>query len=368
MIINPTYFSEYLDASKLTISRLDDPLGEFWLKDWFNEFIHRDRIFVHSFPQNEIDIDTLCQFCFNHQDFVHIIILCGQSVPLDEISKLASTHKKVFVLNDFGHSSEKWFPMLSAHRTFGKGYIGQVPFVPWTSRKYTLSALSSRYEPHRWIILSYLHGIKRKDFVYSFHNVWPVSYDLDHFIKTAKSICNYEVTDFMIKQLKELMLKAPIVPEGMSIPRPDGKKTDNTHIADQSEIAVYLDSKININLEGQFVDTGYGCNITEKTMKSLACGNFPLHVGQSGFYKFLSSMGFNFDTGMDLSYDEAPQDNRVAKLNGVINLMKTIEATPELEKICRKNYEWFHNGWYDSCEANNRAVLDLLQRRVYEEV
>ena len=67
MIIDSTYFSSYLKASELTISRLDDRLGDFWLKDWFSDFQHRDKIFVHSFPQQEQDIEEIIKFCSKHR-------------------------------------------------------------------------------------------------------------------------------------------------------------------------------------------------------------------------------------------------------------------------------------------------------------
>jgi len=365
MIIDSTYFSSYLEASKLTISRLDDPAGDFWLKDWFDDFKHKESIFVHCFPQQNSDIEEIIKFCLRHLDHIHIIILSGQSVPMKKLQKLISTQEKIYVLNDYGFSDNKFLPVISSHRTFGKGYINKVPFVPWSERKYTLSSLSSRYEPHRWIVTSHLHSLKRKDFVYSFHNGYPMAYDVKHFIATAKDICNYDVGPVMASSVQDLIDKAPIIPAGMNNPMPNGK--DDPIVA-QCEMQVYLDSKINLTMEGQFVDTGYGCNITEKTMKCLASGCFPLHVGQSGFYRFLSSMGFNFDTKLDLSYDEAPQDNRKAKLDGVMSNINNLTTTSDLETVCKQNYEWFHNGWYDSCEKQNRVVLAELKRRIYEQI
>jgi len=367
MIIDSTYFSSYLEASKLTISRLDDPLGDFWLKDWFSDFQGRDSIFVHSFPQHEEDVKEIIKFCSQHLDYTHIIILSGQVVPIEPVQELVSTQEKVYVLNDYGFTSDKFLPITSAHRTFGKGYINKVPFVPWSKRKYVLSSLSSRYEPHRWIITSYLHSLKRNDFTYSFHNAYPMTHDVDHFITTAKSVCNYEVDPLMVSSAQDLIDNAPIVPAGMHNPRPEGKQNENTLIYDQCEIGVYLDSKVHLTMEGQFVDTGYGCNITEKTIKCLASGCFPLHVGQSGFYKFLSSMGFNFNTELDLGYDETPHDNRKAKLDGVISNINNLHPTPHLESICKQNYEWFHNGWYESCERQNKSLLDTLKRRIHEQ-
>ena len=54
--------------------------------------------------------------------------------------------------------------------------------------------------------------------------------------------------------------------------------------------------------------------VTEKTLKCLATGSFPIHVGQSGFYGFLESMGFKFDVGIDLSFDRLQGECRRRKL------------------------------------------------------
>jgi hypothetical protein len=78
-------------------------------------------------------------------------------------------------------------------------------------------------------------------------------------------------------------------------------------------------------------------------------------------------MGFNFNTELDLGYDETPHDNRKAKLDGVISNINNLHPTPHLESICKQNYEWFHNGWYESCERQNKLLLDTLKRRIHEQ-
>lgn len=368
MIIDHTYFSSYQDASKLSITKLDDPLGDFWLKDWFVDFPNKHRIFVHSFPQHEADVNEVITFCKNHREYAHIIILHGQSVPMHDFFNLVQEQDKVYILNDYGHSSNGFFPMISSHRTLGQGYLKKVPFVPWTKRKYTMSSLSSRYEPHRWILTAHLNILKRKDVVFSFHNAYPMAYDVKYFIENAKMMCDFEIEKDMADSVQDLINRSPIVPAGMNNPRPNGNTNSMTMVYDQCELGVYLDSKINLTMEGQYVDTGVGCNITEKTLKCLATGCFPLHVGQSGFYNFLETMGFKFDVGLDLSYDNLPHDSRRVRLQRLIDITKDLYATDVMEQVTKQNYDWFHNDWYAHCEKINRPVLENLIEIIHNEV
>lgn len=368
MIIDSDYFLSYLKASNLSIGRLDDDDHNFWLKDWFKDFPKKNKIFIHSFPQNEQDIEKIISFCSSHIDHCHVVILSGQILPLEKLASFVDENDRVFVLNDYNFSSDKFFPVISAHRTFGQGYINKVEYFPWRNRKILISALSSRYEPHRWIIVGALNLLQRSDVQFSFHNAYPQTYDIDHFIQSAKEICDFEVPQDLQKSIEQLISQAPIVPGGMHTPRPNGITTDKTFIYDQCELNVYVNSKINLTMEGQFVDTNYGCNITEKTMKCLATGCFPIHVGQSGFYKFLSKMGFDFDVDVDLSFDNLPGDCRKQKLKLILDLIKSITASETLEKVSQKNYNWFHNNWYDYCETLNTPVLAGLKERLLNEI
>ena len=369
MIIDSTYFSSYLQASRLTITRLDDISKEFWLKDLFTNFPKKEKLYIHSFPQHDDDVAKIIDTCTSNANHGHIIILSGQIVDLDPLKKLAERQPKIYVLNDYGHTAEHLYPFISSHRTFGKGYIGQVPFVPWADRKYTISSLSSRYEPHRWILTGYLNKLQRDDVVFSFHNRYPEKYNVPQFLESAKNVCNFDVDPQLAISVQDLIDRAPIVPDGMNNPRPDGDMDEMTHVYDQCQLDVYLQSKVNLTMEGQFVDTGHGCNITEKTMKCLASGCFPLHVGQSGFYKFLSSMGFNFDVGIDLGYDDITSvDNRQSKIYGIMSAIDKIKANAILENTAKKNYDWFHKSWYNYCEQLNKPVMDTLKRKIQNEI
>lgn len=368
MIIDSKYFLSYLNASGLKISRLDDEGDDFWLKDLFVGFPNKHKIYAHSFPQHEGEISQSINFCKNNKNFFHIIILCGQTVDLTELDHFVRKQDNVFVLNDYNYTNGNFFPLISCHRTFGKGYIKNVPYVPWRQRNFTISSLSSRFEPHRWIITGELNLLKRKDITFSFHNAYPQKYDLEHFVNTSKTICDYDADERLKRSIQELILEAPIIPFGMHNPRPNGITNENTFIYDQCELGVYLDSKINLTMEGQFVDTGFGCNITEKTLKCLATGNFPLQVGQSGFYKFLSLMGFNVDVDIDLGFDSLGGDCRKTKLEMLIRLIKKIKGDEELEIVSKQNYDWFHNSWYDHCEKINQPVLEELSSRIGYEI
>ena len=368
MIIDSDYFLSYQSASNLEIGKLDDNSYDFWLKDWFVDFPKQDSIYIHSFPQHADDIKKIIEFSKQHPKEFHIIILSGQIIPLDELLAHVQNQNKIYVINDYNFSSKNVFPVISAHRTFGKGYLNKVQYTPWKDRTYSISSLSSRFEPHRWIITGVLNLLKRSDIVFSFHNDYPKSYDIDQFIQSAKYICNFEVSNTLKESIQDLISRAPIVPDGMHNPRPNGKRTNDTFIYDQCELGIYVDSRINLTMEGQFVDTGYGCNITEKTMKCLATGCFPIHIGQSGFYKFLSHMGFDFDVDIDLSFDKLSGDCRKQKLQMLIDLIKNININESLERVTQKNYNWFHNDWYNYCEQLNTPILQQLKETINNEI
>ena len=75
-------------------------------------------------------------------------------------------------------------------------------------------------------------------------------------------------------------------------------------------------------------------------------------------------MGFKFDVDIDLSFDTLQGECRRIKLEMLIELIKNLYCTEQMEKITKFNYDWFHNHWYDRCEQLNRPVLDMLKERI----
>jgi len=364
MIINADSFILYNRHSGFKIVNLGDDSADFWFKDLFVNFPKKNLTYIHSFPNVEQDVDKIIEFCENNPNFFHIVILSGQSLPMSKLEIFSKNKENFYVLNDYGYSNDNFLPLISTHRTLGIGYVKKVPYIPWQQRKYNLSSLSSRFEPHRWILTGHLNLMNRKDIIFSFHNAYPKVYDVEEFIKLARNTCDFEINDNLKESVNNLIQQAPVIPQGMHNPRPDGKKTEKTVVYDQCELNAYLNSKANLTMEGQFVDTGYGCNITEKTLKCLASGCFPIHVGQSGFYNFLRSMGFKCDVDIDLSFDTLQGERRRMKLEMLIELIKKLYCTEQMEKITKFNYDWFHNSWYDYCEQLNRPVLNTLKERI----
>jgi hypothetical protein len=365
MIIDSDYCIDLQDKHmNFKIVKLSDSSPDFCLSDLFVDFPKKHLIYIHSFPIQEHDIDQIIKFCECNPNFYHIIILTGQSVPMYRLANFCKNKEKIFVLNPYGYSTDNFFPVINNHRMMGKIYLKKVPYIPWHQRKYNISSLSSRFEAHRWILTGHLHLMRRKDIIFSFHNAYPRVYDVKEFVSVSKYMCDFEVDEKLRESIRELIDQAPVIPQGMHNPRPHGKTTEKSVVYDQCELNAYLDSRVNLTMEGQFLDTGYGCNITEKTLKCLATGSFPIHVGQSGFYGFLESMGFKFDVGIDLSFDRLQGECRRRKLEMLIGIIKNLSCTEQMEKISKFNYDWFHNYWYDRCEQLNRPVLDKLKERI----
>jgi hypothetical protein len=137
----------------------------------------------------------------------------------------------------------------------------------------------------------------------------------------------------------------------------------------QADLSMHIRSKINLTLEGSYVDTGEGTNFTEKMAKCLATGTFPIHIGQSGGYNRLKNWGFKGfkKSGINLDYDIPSKDSltaeaRSTKIKKISDVIESLDDNIDVEDICRQNYEWFHSGWYDYCEKQNEIEIERLHQ------
>ena len=87
-------------------------------------------------------------------------------------------------------------------------------------------------------------------------------------------------------------------------------------------------------------------------------------MGQTGGYDYLRSMGFNgFEkAGIDLSYDQKDnsKDNRKTRMEKLFKIIDTLQTNEKIEDICKKNWEFFHDGWQEYCKKQNQPELERL--------
>ena len=294
-----------------------------------------------------------------------IIILDHQAINNNELEKYISLREHdTFIINDYGYKSDNWYDIKTTPFQM-KGYVNNCKtFVPHKDRKYLASALSSRFEPWKWLIISYI-SLKQKDFIISFYTkTYGKTVSYEEFLESCKNIMGFIPSEDICQQVKELIQRAPIIPQGMTAPQPDGNVSIERWKEAWLDVTAHANSIFNFSLEGSFVDTGYGTNITEKMIKCLATGCFPIHVGQTGGYDYLRSMGFEgFEkTGINLSYDQKDNsnDNRKTRIEKLFKIIDTLQTNEEIEDVCKKNWDFFHNGWQEHCEKQNQIDLDRL--------
>lgn len=291
-----------------------------------------------------------------------IIFLTGQEVNQKFFETLiTSSSRKVFFINDYGYSDSTHYSVQTSHRAW-KGYINNVPFIPHNDRPYTITALSNRFEVFRWLFIAKLSLCKINSCI-TFHNHDNI--DGQSFFNLCQSEMAMTPNWDIMAKIEELLKSAPIRPDFITDPWARGFYNQ----WQQTDLSLHVRSRLNLTLEGSYIDRGKGVNLTEKTGKCLASGTFPLHIGQSGGFDRLRSWGFEgFENNgkFNLDYDKLEPDFlsanfRSKKVEKIFKMLESLDDNIDVEGICKKNYEWFHNGWYDHCEKQNEIEIDRLR-------
>jgi hypothetical protein len=105
--------------------------------------------------------------------------------------------------------------------------------------------------------------------------------------------------------------------------------------------------------------------ITEKTLKCLVGGHAFIPVGQFETLTWLTNLGFKFDYGLDLSWDDDP--GNLSRLEKICDLIKNIStmSVNDLERSVRTSTQ--HNldhvnsaAFYQNCEKHNQTTIDRV--------
>lgn len=152
-------------------------------------------------------------------------------------------------------------------------------------------------------------------------------------------------------------------------------KTDNTDYKQHTQtdqwqyVEPIQQSYFNITSESFYqMQGGIPCimpatYLTEKTLKPLAVGSFPVHFGQAGCYRTLTDWGFvGFDSVIDTGYDSIQDDyERLAQL---LKNLDSIEVSTTLKDVCYENYRWFNNSFYEYVQSLNQPKIKKLKELV----
>ena len=271
-----------------------------------------------------------------------IILLDGQAIYYQRLQEyLERGQYNYYIANSNGVSNDRFFDFNLSVAEY-KNYCGASHFVPHNERSTLISALSSRYEPHRWLIISQLIN-HQKLVKFSFHNHENVS--LEKFKRDCHEMLCFPCPRENLKTIEWLNAGQPFV-LGTPPVDPAGKIISYNQ---WNDLSAYRDSILNFTLEGDYIDHGYGVNLTEKTYKCFASGTFPIHIGSSGGYSYFETMGFDFShCGIDLTYDKNfvgdSAKTRYKKIDSIFRLCKEIKNNDKIEYLCRKNFAHFHDG------------------------
>lgn len=139
-------------------------------------------------------------------------------------------------------------------------------------------------------------------------------------------------------------------------------------------VPAYINCAMNVNNESSHYSQRNGHQLpgpflTEKTLKCWLSGTACLHNGQFDTYSVLRELGFEFDYGIDLSYDNIPGD-----LDRMIAMLELLDNIKHLgtQDICqltadsnKKNQHHVIEGdFYDRCEQINQASLKAILEQV----
>lgn len=110
--------------------------------------------------------------------------------------------------------------------------------------------------------------------------------------------------------------------------------------------------------------------LTEKTMKCLLSETALISNGQFDTYRTLEELGFIFDYGLDLSYDQLP--GNLDRAQGLLDVVHKISSMSVSQCVDATNDSNLHNrrhivsgDFYDICEKRNINVInDILEKIV----
>jgi hypothetical protein len=105
--------------------------------------------------------------------------------------------------------------------------------------------------------------------------------------------------------------------------------------------------------------------ITEKTLKCLVAGQPFVPVGQFDTYGHLSKLGFQFDYGFNISWDQDP--GNLTRLESIIKLIKELsnwsilDIVNDTKESSQQNLEHVNSGNFaKTCQTNNNSTIDFV--------
>lgn len=229
-------------------------------------------------------------------------------------------------------------------------------------KDYFISSLSYRHEFHKAAVTAYLIN-EYTDYLISWHDrcldeLYYLSETFDDFprIKTY-------LTSDKFKKLGTVTYDS--FDDSINMPLLNGNWNN----------PAYLNAELNLTNESvfntEFSLLGKNCNyttpyLTEKTWKPLLASQPFLAVGQANTYSYLSELGLVFDYGIDLSYDQIPQDFvRMEKLFDLLDQLRDEQNVDQAKDCAKYNLNVIVSGQFnENCKRKNVDQIEKINEWV----
>jgi hypothetical protein len=221
-----------------------------------------------------------------------------------------------------------------------------------------VSVLTNRVTYSKLVgLAAVLDSIDLQDVCHSLHN-WVEDKNVHSWQDTANKTVNYYKNNF----LKNFKTYQNTIDTAFS--------SNNLDLLHDYHHPAYQTAAINVTNESwnysQREDRVLpGPFITEKTLKCLLGETAFLANGQFGTYQTLRRFGFEFDYGLDLSFDNAVGDlNRLEQLTTTIKSLSDINTDnlyQQTRKSCLHNKNWIVSGeFYRIAEQFNTSSIEKM--------
>jgi hypothetical protein len=239
--------------------------------------------------------------------------------------------------------------------------IAGIPRTPRPFKKniqYKASALNNRVTQSKAIVFAALKQYLGDDCVAALHHNLYRPKDIHSWEPTSNDVCN---------NFSELF-QTTWNHQKLQLPEDDGVEGSYNNTA-------YRCAALNFTQESyHYSFTQHngrnlcrpGPFITEKTWKCLLSGTAFISVGQAHVYRWLRSLGLQFDYGpLDLTFDEDVGD--LTRLEKIVTVIKSLQAwsADDLYEMTKASTEYNReyvdsNAFRITCERTNESVHNML--------
>lgn len=300
----------------------------------------------------------------------YVIAWMSEHIDIFWVKKfaLANPNSRILSLVDSDTFSNEWLPKNVSiirwmiwpyviHRMIEKyGYQDYV-----ANPKFHVTSLCNRISQYKFYASAYLlnHKNKHKAQI-SYHAHIDKPSDVDHL----------RVGDAVLDQLVDQYLEHPPV----KIDHVDSAERRTGDVFNWNWQA-FTDSVVCLTNEGNhysyYTDGTFefvrpGPFLTEKTFKPMLSGQALVPVGQAHTYKYLETLGFEFNYGFDRSFDDDVGDlSRIKKIFNTIDQILDMDLQ-DLWNSCKlsteHNSQWLRNkNFLAQIDTNNAESLDKIR-------